>query len=83
MIPSKRQAGICPCCGRALETKRQVAHVEVPPYAVLADVCPVPAEILAMAEEIADGSDVIGVERSRLEWLLRVALYVDRMERAE
>ena len=38
-------------------------------------------EILALAEEIAAESDVLGLETSRLEFLLRAALYVDRLYR--
>jgi hypothetical protein len=38
----------------------------------------IPREILALAEEIADGSDVPGLERSRLEFFLRMVLFLDR-----
>lgn len=38
-------------------------------------------EILEAAEEIADLSDVVGIERSSLEWLVRVVLFLDRQER--
>ena len=41
----------------------------------------VPPEILAAAEEIADGSDVLGLEKSRLDTLLRVVLYLERSRR--
>jgi hypothetical protein len=39
---------------------------------------PLPTEILEVAAEIADGSDVLGLERSRLERLVRVVLAMDR-----
>ena len=39
---------------------------------------PLPREILEAAAEIADGSDVIGLERARLERLVRVVLAMDR-----
>jgi trans-2-enoyl-CoA reductase len=64
-----------------LKVKPREAAVEVPSYEVLADVCEVPAEALAAAEEIAETSDVIGVESWRLEWMIRAALYVDRLAR--
>lgn len=35
-------------------------------------------EILALAQEIAGGSDVPGLEQWRLEWLVRAALSADR-----
>lgn len=40
-----------------------------------------PPEILALAEEIADGSDVIGIETMTLDFLLRAVLYADRLSR--
>jgi hypothetical protein len=40
-----------------------------------------PAEILALAEEIADASDVLGIESTRLDFLIRAVLYVDRLTR--
>jgi hypothetical protein len=40
-----------------------------------------PAEIQALAEEIASDSDVPGLESTRLEFLLRAVLYVDRSTR--
>jgi len=61
--------------------KNQVGGAGVPPYEVLAREWQVRPEILEVAEEIADGSDVIGIEKWRLEWLLRAALYVDRQVR--
>jgi len=42
---------------------------------------PLPAEILEVAEEIACGSDVPGLERDALEFLLRVALFLDGQRR--
>jgi hypothetical protein len=44
-----------------LRATRPEANVEVPPYEVQAEICQVPEEILAAAEEIADASDVIGL----------------------
>ena len=38
-------------------------------------------EMLEMAEEIASGSDVIGIERWRLEYLLRSVIDADRRAR--
>ena len=38
-------------------------------------------EILEAAEEIADASDVPGIERSRLEYLLRLVIVLDRRSR--
>src|SRR6266849_4948713 len=40
-----------------------------------------PMEILEAAAEIADGSDVLGLERSRLEHLVRVVIEMDRQRR--
>ena len=37
-----------------------------------------PKEILEVAAEIADGSDVVGLERARLERLVRVVIAMDR-----
>lgn len=41
----------------------------------------VPEEILESLEEIVDGSDTLGVERTRLEALVRVLLNWDRSRR--
>ena len=38
-----------------------------------------PKEILEVAAEIADGSDVVGLERARLERLVRVVIAMDRL----
>jgi hypothetical protein len=38
----------------------------------------VPLEILEVAEGIVDGSDVPGIERSRLEFLIRFLIACDR-----
>lgn len=35
-------------------------------------------EILEVAQEIADGSDVLGLEGDRLDFLLRAVLFLDR-----
>jgi hypothetical protein len=61
------------------------ASAGVPDYETLTYVHPVflPAEVLAVAEDIVGDSDVIGLERDRLEWLLRAVLYIDRQLRAQ
>jgi len=35
----------------------------------------IPKEILEVAEEIVDGSDVVGIEKWRLEYLVRFVLF--------
>jgi hypothetical protein len=42
---------------------------------------PIPTEILEAAEEIVSHSDVIGIERTRLEELLRTVILLDRQLR--
>ena len=50
----------------------------VPSMEALRAMVPLPVAVWEAAEEIADGSDGPGLEKFRLEWLLRAALYVDR-----
>ena len=52
--------------------------VIIPSQTKLAEMVTIPEAALVAAEEIADGSDVIGLEQDRLKWLLRAVLYVDR-----
>lgn len=42
---------------------------------------PIPKEIVEVAAEIVSGSDVIGIEHSRLLDLLSTVLFLDRMDR--
>jgi hypothetical protein len=51
------------------EIQRELDRLEVAPG------------ILEMAEEIASGADGTGIERWRLEYLLRCVLFVDRRAR--
>jgi hypothetical protein len=67
------------------EARPPSAFARVPDYETLTYRYPVflPAEVLAAAEDIAGDSDVIGLEQTRLEWLLRAVLYIDRQLRAQ
>lgn len=64
--------------------KRQADTLDLNPPNLGACDCQVPLEILEAALEIVSGSDVIGVERWRLEEALRVALCANhRLRRDE
>ena len=60
------------------ETLLAALHAIEPQLAVM----PIQREILEVAEEIASLSDVIGIERSRLLFLVQTVVYMDRQWRA-
>lgn len=43
---------------------------------------PIPSEMMEMAEEIVDCSDVYGLETGSLELLIRLVIFLDRQQRA-
>jgi hypothetical protein len=72
---------ICPCCGQPCLVVHQEQGVQLPEYGALSRICPVPLEMLELAEEIASDFGVEHIDRWQLEPILQGVLYVDRRRR--